>query len=229
MNPTRRFLAALSFALLVLPGLGAETVIDQLYGLRNYELADAYWAAGQKFTDLGQADRGAEFQAQAKRIFRGYVPGQAPSFQALPAAAPAEKPAPALPSAASVRESNLQGQKMARLQFQKILRGYLTGDASALASALAATVVLDGQPTAVDPAALAAFLEAHPAEAGAPDELFDPATWEASDGAGQSVVVTFRTVPDAPGNLAAVLPFWKAAPKLTFDRVGDTWKLVEVR
>ena len=40
MNPIRRF-AVISLGFLVCSGLGAETVINELYSLRNYELADA--------------------------------------------------------------------------------------------------------------------------------------------------------------------------------------------
>jgi len=112
VNPKRRFFAILTLVFAALPGLGAETVIDQLYGLRNYDLAEAYWAAGQRFADLGQADRAAEFKAAAQRIFPGFVPGQAPAFQAVPITAPVIE-APHVPEASEVREMNLQGEKVA--------------------------------------------------------------------------------------------------------------------
>ena len=225
MNPTRR-VVVLFLGLLVSTGLSAETVIGQLYSLRNYELAEAYWSAGQKFIDLGQADRGAEFQAQAKHIFPGFVPGQAPAAQAL--ATPTPTPAPTVPTAAVVREANLQGEKVARLQFQKILRSYLIGDPQALASVLADTVSIQGQAVKVDPAAVATFLTDHPAEAGAPEDLFAVSSFVAADGPGQTVLVTVRAAADAPGGLDTLLPFWKAKQTYTFDRVGDTWKLTAV-
>jgi hypothetical protein len=226
VNPTRRF-AVLILGLLVCSGLGAETLIGQLYSLRNYELADAYWAAGQKFITLGQADRGAEFQAQAKHLFPGFVPGQAPAAQPL-ATPVVPKPAPEVPAAAVVREANLQGEKVARLQFQKILRSYLIGDPAALGSALADTLTVQGQAVKVDPAALAAFLADHPAEAGTPDDLFALSSFVAADGPGQTVQVTVRASADAPADLAALFPFWKEKQTYTFDRVGDTWKLTAV-
>ena len=227
MNPKNRFPVVLFLALVSLSGLGAQTIVDQLYGLRNYELADAYWAAGQKFIDLGQADRGAEFQARAKQIFKGFVPGQAPkvTVSAVPAATPAPKPAPTVPSAAEVKEKNLQGEKIARLQFQKLLRGYLTGDAATMASALGDAVKVQGQPA--DPSGLTAFLQAHPAEAGAPADLFQTDTLAVTDGPGQSVVIKVQANPQAPGDLGALVPFWKGTQTFTFDRVGDTWKLVD--
>jgi hypothetical protein len=225
VNPTRR-VSALILGLLVSAGLNAETLIGQLYSQRNYELAEAYWSAGQKFIDLGQADRGAEFQTQAKHIFPGFVPGQAPAAQPLATVAP--KPAPEVPAAAVVREANLQGEKVARLQFQKILRGYLIGDPQAVVSALADTVSIQGQSVKVDPAAVATFLADHPAEAGSPEELFALSSFVATDGPGQTVLVTVRAADDAPGGLDALLPFWKAKQTYTFDRVGDTWKLTAV-
>ena len=222
MNPNRRILAVV-LSVFILSSAGAETVIDQLYGVRKYELADAYWAAGQKFADLGQADRAAEFKAKAKSIFPGYVPGQAP------VAAPATPvPAPQLPALDVVKENNLQGEKIARLQFQKLLRGYLTGSAPTVTSVLASSVEVQGQSASPDAAAVAAFLEAHPAQAGAPDDLFQIDTLDVADSAGQTVVVTVKANPNAPADLADTFSFWKATQAYTFDRVADTWKLIKI-
>ena len=223
MNLHRSFFA-LVLTFFVLSGLAAETVIDQLYGLRKYELADAYWAAGQRFADLGQADRAAEFKAEALHVFPGFVPGKAPtaSNSAVPVAAPQ------MPSPEVIKEKNLQGEKIARLQFQKLLRGYLTSNTATVLSVLAASVEIQGQPTSPDAVSVGAFLQAHPAEAGAPDELFLLDSLDAIDGTGQSVVVTVKANPDAPAGLAEVVPFWKDKQTYTFDRVADTWKLVKV-
>lgn len=224
MNPIIRHAAVLVLALAALP-LQAETAIDQLLGLRAYELADAYWAAGQRFADLGQKDRAAEFQAKAKRLFPGYVPGQAPAAQ-VGQAVP-RTPAPHVPAVAEVREQNLQGQKVARLQFQKLLRGYLTGSAATVGSVLGASLEVQGQPSTPDADALAAFLTTHPATAGTPNDLFLSGSLDVVDGMGQSVLVTVTANPEA-ADLAALLPFWKSQQTYTFDRVGDTWKLVKI-
>jgi len=227
VNPNR-VLVPLVLALAALPSLGAETVIDQLYGQRSYDLADAYWAAGQRFVDLGQADRGAEFKAKALHLFPGYVPGQAPKTQApaTPASAPAAS-APALPAAATVREQNLQGQKIVRLQFQKLLRGYLTGSATTVAAVLAPTLTVNGQPVAADQPAVAQWLDQNPAEAGAPDELFNLDSLDVTDGLGTAVLIRIKPAADAPAALAN-LTFWKVAQTYTFSRVGETWKLSAV-
>jgi len=222
VNTNRLFLAVV-LSVFFLSSVGAETVIDQLYGLRKYELADAYWAAGQKFADLGQADRAAEFKAKAKQLFPGYVPGQAPVV--APAAPP---PAPTLPSLEVVKEKNIQGEKIARLQFQKLLRGYLIGSAPTVTAVLAPNLTIQGQAANPDASAIGTFLEAHPAEAGAPDELFQIDTLDVADGADQSVVVTVKANPNAPADLAATFAFWQPTQAYTFDRVGDTWKLVKV-
>jgi len=218
VNP-KRTLALLVLASLA-TGLGAQTVIDQLYGIHRYELADAYWAAGQKFVDLGQADRGAEFKAAALRLFPGYVPGQAPPVvvaQTVPQAAPK------VPDVNQVRESNLQGEKIARLQFQKLLRGYLTGNAATIASVLAPQLVVQGQGVTATTAGIAAFLEAHPAAVGSPDELFVGGSIETHTGTGSTVLITV----EALGALAE-FPFWTTHQVYTFERVGDTWKLAAV-
>lgn len=227
MNPNR-VLVPLVLALAALPSLGAETVIDQLYGQRRYDLADAYWAAGQRFVDLGQADRGAEFKAKALHLFPGYVPGQAPKAQApaTPVSAPAAS-APALPAAAVIREQNLQGQKIARLQFQKLLRGYLTGNAATVAAVLAPALAVNGQPVAADQPAVAQWLDQNPSEAGAPDELFNLDSLEVTDGPGTAVQIRVKPAAEAPAALAN-LAFWKGSQSYTFTRVGDTWKLSAV-
>jgi hypothetical protein len=226
VNLNRRFFAAAVLVLAALPGLGAETVIDQLYGLRNYDLADAYWAAGQKFIDLGQADRGAEFQAKARHLYPGYVPGQAPKVQAVPAAAPVATATPALPSAEAVKEKNLQGEKIAKLQFQKLLRGYLTDNVATVASVLAAQVQVQGQTVAGDAATVKTYLDAHPADAGTPDDLFALDTLEVADGPADAVILTVKANPDAA--LGDLLPFWKPTQVYTFSRVGDAWKLSSI-
>ena len=221
-----RFVLILSVA--VVAGAGAQpaatsSAVDQLYAARQYELADAYWSAGQKFIDLGQADRGAEFQTRAKQIFPGYVPGQAPK---VAVAAPAQ-PEPQLPAMDAVLQKNLQGEKIARLQFQKLLRGYLTGTAPTVAAALGDTVTVQGAPAQPTADAIAAFLQAHPAEAGSPQDLFDLDSL-ATVSAGQTVTLTVQANPQAPADLAALFTFWKPKQTYTFDRVGDTWKLTAV-
>ena len=222
MNHSFRLFAVLSLTLVCLPGFAADTVIDQLYGLRKYELADAYYAAGQRFADLGQADRAAEFKAEAKHILPGYVPGQAPP--AVAAAPP--PPEPQLPSVQVVLEKNLQGEKIARFQFQKLLRGYLTGNADTVTSVLADGLTVQGSPA--DPSSVAGFLKAHPAEAGSPEELFVLDSLKATDGPGQSVVISVKANPEAPGSLSGLLPFWKDDQSYTFDRDGNTWKLSKI-
>jgi len=222
VNPNRRILAVV-LSVFVLSSAGAETVIDQLYGVRKYELADAYWAAGQKFADLGQADRAAEFKAKAKSLFPGYFPGQAPVV--TPATPP---PAPQLPSLEVVKENNLQGEKIARFQFQKLLRGYLTGSAPTVTSVLASSLQVQGQTASPDATAVAAFIDAHPTQAGAPDDLFQVDSLDVADGPGQTVVVTVKANPNAPSDLADTFAFWKATQTYTFDRIADTWKLVKI-
>jgi len=136
-----RFVLILFIAVVSSAGAQAagNSTVDQLYAARQYELADAYWAAGQKFIDLGQADRGAEFQARAKTLFPGYVPGQAPAVRGM--SVPTANPQ--LPAVETVREKNLQAEKVARLQFQKLLRGYLTGNAATIASASSPSQIND--------------------------------------------------------------------------------------
>ncbi len=220
-----RFVLILFIA--VASGAGAQTAtnstVDQLYAVRQYELADAYWAAGKKFIDLGQADRGAEMQAHAKKLFPGYVPGQPPAVTAM--ATPVA--APQLPAPEVVRENNLQGEKVARLQFQKLLRGYLTGSAPTIASALGATVTVQGEASQPTADTVSAFLQAHPATAGAPDELFDLDSLEATS-AGTTVTLTVKPAAQAPADLATYLTFWKATQTYTFSRDGETWKLTSI-
>jgi len=227
VNLNNRFFAVLVLTLATIPGWGADTVVDQLYGLRNYDLADAYWAAGQRFTDLGQTERGAQFQAQAKRLFPGYVPGQAPAFKAMPVAQPATTPQK-VPETSVVREKNLQGEKIARLQFQKLLRGYLTGSAATVAAVLGTSVEIQGTVTTPTPESVAAFLEAHSASAGAPEDLLRIDTLEVVEGPDQQVVLKVTANPEADATLPDVLPFWKAHQTYTFDRFADSWKLVKI-
>ena len=207
---------------------GAETLIDQLFTLRNFELAEAYWQAGQKFIELGQKDRGLEFQTAAKRLFPGFSPGIVPVFAPVetPAAAPVAE-APKLPDATAVREKNLQAEKIARLSWNKLLRGALTGNAATVASVLATGLELPDQrvETAGLESAIAGFFEANPWEASTPADLYDLDTVELAEVADSgAVVLTVKTAETAP-DLTAVLSFWFPVQKFTFVREGDTWKL----
>lgn len=222
-----RMFAILLVGIAVSGPVAAQSLVDQLYGQRAYELADAYWAAGLKFIALGQADRGATFKAAALRIFPGYVPGQAPAISAnQPAVAPPQTPAPEVPSVQVVREANLQGEKIAKLQFQKLLRGFLTGR---LAGAVfGPSLTVQGNEQKTDIAAFNAYLGQHPTAAGSPADLFDLSSLAAIDGQGDQVLVTVRANPNAPEDVQS-LSFWKPQQTYTFDRIDDTWKLVGIQ
>jgi len=222
VNSFNRFVPVLIlFVICAIPAT-ANSLVDQLYSLRAYTLADSYWAAGKQFIHLGQKERGAQFQARALQIFPGYVPGQAPQVTASSAA-----PTPQLPSEQVVLEKNIQGEKVARLQFEKLLRGYLLSDAATMTGALAAQVKIQGQDTSVSAASLADYLAKHPTEAGSPSDLFDTSTMVFTDGANQQITLTIQANPQAPADLASV-SFWKPTQTYVFDRDGDNWKLTSV-
>jgi hypothetical protein len=148
--------AATLLTLFLSATLPAQTVIEQLYAQRKFEMADAYWLAGQKFTDLGQKERGDEFKAHALKLFPGYVAGVTPVF--APAQVPAangktseasasvagepDAPEPTIPDANVVREQNLQGEKIVKLAWNKLLRGFLSGNAETVRSVLSDTLTL---------------------------------------------------------------------------------------
>jgi hypothetical protein len=89
-------------------------------------------------------------------------------------------------------------------------------------------VEVQGQSAVPSAEAVAAFLEAHPAEAGAPEDLFQFDTLSVADGVGQQVVLTLSANTEAGADLPSQFPFWKPSQAYTFDRVGDTWKLVKI-
>lgn len=230
-------------ALLLAPALGipaaAETLIDQLYAQRQFDLADAYWLAGQKFTELGQKERGAEFQAKAKHLFPGYVAGKAPEFAVVPEAqaiAVAAVPeTPRMPDVTVVREQNLQGEKIAKLAWNKLLRGFLNSNADTIASVLADKLTLprEGNPEVLATAGMTtqieAFFQDHVLDVSAPADLYDLASMKSSEGTEPgSVVLTVAAQPEAPAELETLLPFWKPVQQFTFVRSGDTWKLAAI-
>jgi len=103
----------------------------------------------------------------------------------------------------------------------------LTGSATTVSAVLAGSLEIQGQTVAPTNETVSAFLEAHPAEAGAPEDLFRTETLEIADGPGQLVMLTVSPNP-ATEALTALLPFWKDSQVYTFDRVGDTWKLIKI-
>jgi hypothetical protein len=256
--------AATVLTFFVSAALPAQTVIEQLYAQRKFEMADAYWLAGQKFTDLGQKERGDEFKAHALKLFPGYVAGVTPVF--APTQVPAangetseasasvagepEAPEPTIPDANVVREQNLQGEKIVKLAWNKLLRGFLSGNAETVRSVLSDTLTLppegnsDPSPNAVSASdsprgsglataelapSIEAFFTDHPLDLASPEELYVTSSVKLSAGTeAGSVKLQVQAQPEAPAELAALFTFWKPEQTFTFVRSGDTWKLASI-
>jgi hypothetical protein len=238
-------LTAVFLSAVFLSPLAAESLIDQLYTQRQFDLADAYYLAGQKFIDLGQKERGDEFKAKAKHLFPSYVPGTTPVFTApavpdttTPVVAPvATAPTGGLPTVEVVREQNLQGEKIARLSWNKLLRGFLTGNAETVALVLSDTLTLprEGTPEVIPTAGIATKIDsffAQQAEDGvlaelaSPADLYDLASVMVSEGTQPgSVVLSVRAQSSAPEGLTTLFTFWKPTQHFYYERSGDTWKL----
>ncbi len=271
MNLTRGSLVAVVILLVVASAsLPAQTVIDQLYAQRRFEMADAYWLAGQKFTDLGQKERGDEFKAQALKLFPAYVAGVTPVFVTVQAptvngetqdsntsAAASEAPQtqPTIPDANVVREQNMQGEKIVKLAWNKLLRGFLSSNAETIRSVLADTLIIpnetaaampladpsaaDLQPEVAQPAnglatadlapAIEAFFADHPLDLASPEELYVTSSVKLSAGTeAGSLKLQVQAQPEAPAELADLFTFWKPEQTFTFVRSGDTWKLASI-
>jgi len=271
VNLTRGSLVAVVILLVVASAsLPAQTVIDQLYAQRRFEMADAYWLAGQKFTDLGQKERGDEFKAQALKLFPAYVAGVTPVFVTVQAptangetqdsntsaaASQAPQTQPTIPDANVVREQNMQGEKIVKLAWNKLLRGFLSSNAETIRSVLADTLIIpnetaaampladpsaaDLQPEVAQPAnglatadlapAIEAFFADHPLDLASPEELYVTSSVKLSAGTeAGSLKLQVQAQPEAPAELADLFTFWKPEQTFTFVRSGDTWKLASI-
>ena len=226
--------------LLFLPvTLGAQTVIDNLMAARQWGLADAYYKAGQRFAKLGDQNRGDAFMSEAKKIYPGYKPGSTGPVvpTAAPVLPPPVAPLKSVPVLSTVVDQNLQGEKIVRIQFSRLLSAYLGSDPSVLNSVLADQVVVTGkggQPITLTQAQAVAqaqdFLQKNPVQAASPDDLFKMGTLQITqvpNTVGPSYLLSIQTNPTVPGGLSAV-PFWAPSQTYLFTRVGDIWKLAGV-
>lgn len=231
MKTYGKILASLLFLTgLVIP-VSAQQAINNLYNALKYSLADSYFQVGERFTELGDAERGEEFKAQAKLIYKDYKPGvlpQAAPAQAVPAAVAPVTDSAGVPERPQVVEKNLQAEKIAKIQFSRLLRGYLDGDPAMVASVLADQVSFNGTSYAVADAKskIETFLKDNPPQAAAPDELYDMGKMAVTTTA-QGVSVSLMAKLDAPG--AEKIPGWKAKQTFSFQRSGLTWKLASVQ
>jgi hypothetical protein len=226
--------------LLFLPvTLGAQTVIDNLMAARQWDLADAYYKAGERFVKLGDKDRGDAFMAEAKKIYPGYKPGSTGPVvpTAAPVLPPPVAPLKSVPVLSTVVDQNLQGEKIVRIQFSRLLSGYLGQDPSVLTSVLADQLVVTGkggQPMTLTQAQAVSqaqdFLQKNPVQATSPDDLFQMNTLQITpvpNTVGPSYLLSIKTNPTVSGGLATV-PFWAPSQTYLFTRVGDVWKLSAV-
>lgn len=228
-------------------------IFDQIKLARQYELADAYWAAGERFIQLGQKERGAEFQDAATKIFKGFKPGVIPAElrgakpaenpPANPKVTPAAEPAntapvndlTGIPERPLVRERNINGEKIVKLQFSKLIRGFLAEDSATILSVIGKSFkgpgFEKGLTVAEIEAGMNSFFTANDTTRLAPSQLynFDSLTLTEADKVGSDYILTIKMAdtPEAAA-LAGKLAFFKPVQKFFFAREGAVWKLIGI-
>lgn len=239
----------IGFLILFSTVLAGADIFDEIKKARRFELAEAYYQTGIRFEELGQKDRGESFKEAAARIFPGYTPGMtapsaAPSSELVPPALEvpdAVSQAPelpvneltGLPIRPQVKENNIDGAKIVRLQFSKLIRSALTQNIETLLSVLAPGVKGPGFENGIEEreaaALLRGFFAANDTKKLSPSLLYDMTslTVEKVSGMPEDMILTVHAASGSPGGLALseLVPFWKETQRFYFIRQGDSWKL----
>lgn len=231
----KRFVNLLFLASFLTLAAGAQDVFSVLEDKTRWELADAYFQVAEKFESLGQKTRAEEFRKEAQAIYPAYPrkPTTAPATTPVnPTETPVQgvtvDPLTGIPERPQVRQQNIQGQRIARYQFAKMLRGFLNEDLNLVLSSVHDGLIINGAPALSYQEILVPakdFFTLNDFSSLGPSDLFAMESLTAADpaGSGEDVVITVKAVETAPG--ASSLGFWKPYQKYTFSRTGDTWKL----
>lgn len=256
MNALVKHLFVLVFGLGVLGGLFAQNPIEILEARRQFGLAEAYWQVAERFAQLGQNERAAQFRRAAGQWFPGYrgpgsvaVPGQALDGGAVPAGSssptvtspgtPSQPAVPAgtvvdpltgLPDRPQVREAALDGERIARYQVGKLLRQFAARQVTGVLSVFAFPVQISGQ--SLDAASLGAGLQGLYTSLGddplALADLVHLDSLRLLPGPQQTWTALVERVQDGPEWLSA--PFGGAALiEMTLVREGSLWKVSGLR
>lgn len=221
------FLATLAWA-----NTPQGTPIEEILRARDLQLADAYWLAGERYIELNKVEIGRAMQQRARQIVPGYLPPNQREQDASPARALTPAPAEAVVSGLDEQEllaRAAEGRRIARLQFNRLLRGFLSEEPDTLRSALAASVEVPGQGTLRRDDVIrrldTLFRELE-IESLTPEQVvvLDSLEAEVMVGTQDDVVVVVNSSPDAPEFLKRQ-SWWGRTFSLYFIREGNNWFL----
>ena len=231
----KKYMSLLALWALCGTALYSQDIFTALENKTQWELADAYWKVADKFESLGQKTRAQEFRNQAKALYPEYP--QKPSEnteaptdnQIVPE--PLEvvvDPLTGIPERPLVKERNLNGQRVVRFQFSKMIRGFITEDINLILSGISPKLSVDGAPDLKYEDLLVPtqdFFAQIKGEDFSPDTLFILETLSISPAPGTVDDWILRVSAQKDQEALKNLPFWKANQTYTFERAGDLWKL----
>jgi len=217
--------------------LSGQNIFESIEQNRRLELADAYYEAGQRFQQLGQKERGAQFIASAQKIYPGYKPSSTRPEVKVEVVLPeillegTVDPLTGIPDRPKVREQNINGEKIVGFQFAKLIRGFLSANETSIGSVISENLAGPGFEQGLTNAEVVqgakSFFESNTFfTRWSPSRLFDMssivvfAVQETPD-----YILSATTNPENREKLMGLLPFWGERVSFYFIRRGDNWFL----
>lgn len=205
-------------------------VIDEIVNRRQLELADAYWLAGERYIELNKVEIGRAMQARARQLVSGYQPPSERQMDGVPSLVPApvEVALPEVDQEAIARRA-AEGQRIVRIQFNKLVRGFLMEEVSTVTSVLAELLEVPGVGNlsrSESSNRLQDLFRDNEVDGLSLEDLYDADSLQVErvEGTADDYVLTFNLSSNAPDYLRQ-RPWWAPSLSLYFVRSGNNWTL----
>ncbi len=205
-------------------------VIDDIMNRRQLELADAYWLAGERYIELNKTEIGRAMQARARQLVPGYQPPSERQMDGVPSLTPAPVEV-ALPqiSQEEIARRAAEGRRIVRIQFNRLVRGFLMEEISTISSGLAERIEVPEVGNLSRNEAtrrLQELFQDAEVDGLGIEDLYNPDTIQVEqvEGTTDDYVLTVNLSSNAPDYLQR-RPWWAPSLSLYFVRSGNNWVL----
>jgi len=225
------FMRAIVLLFILCVGQVHGNVIDEIFQRRQLELADAYWFAGQRYIELNKVEIGRAMQARARQLVNNYrPPNERETLDGSMSVAPAPVEV-ALPqiSQEEIARRTAEGNRIVRIQFNRLLRGFLMEETNTLASGIFNTLDVPQLGSIVKSelnTRLNALFSQYEIDALGLDDLIvsESIKVERVEGTTDDYILNVTLSPNAP-NYLKERPWWANSLSLYFVREGNSWLL----
>ena len=199
----------------------SELFYGDLTDAQRYDLADAYDKVADRFDELGQPEKAADFRSMVEVIFPGFGSAQRPAVEAEPVRPQRpEKPAP-----------DPAGADASRYYFDKLLRGVFNENLSLTMSVMADTLYLPLYDSGLDRETVAEevrwLFDEYDLMSIAPGTVFDLDGVEVTPLDNGYWRLDVETRPEYD-NVLPMVTFWSEKMGFYFRKYPEGWRLAAI-